>query len=491
MSNARNKTARLVRPFIMCIIAIAVYEATCTSDWISSYSYLNLDEFILPGNIKPEGYLGWLLEERDKSRPLQVDVHYRCQSGLGHQLLRFSAVYHLAMLYEFPRIWPTANPMCGGTIFTIYNYLLGPSKNLSAITQPLLVDVPYFNSGHDRRENIFRNRSLFQLPRSFPNLTFVNETTLSDEIQRSLIRGVDLNNQVRGYNKFRKENNFWGKDQSDYQFYEQLMLMFSHEHASTIRAAMDHTNFTKHTVFGLHIRAGNGEKGDFEHKLRGMHHIDQWLAYTMLLFCSYKEEHPHFFYEKPLMIFVGTDTPSVILKLQSVSEETCQIPVTSAPQVYPEDGSGVTYDTFATADEEKFYHCLNGWRDMFLDMYMFTQCNTVVAGTYSSFTQSAPLSYVMHKAKLHSHHLEKTTSSLGGGGHPHYFCEMGKTGQRMDCYDTLGSWMVSKTTALSWGDLDTLKQKVKYEVFFPDLGSIPGLAQLFDGTALIADESDV
>ena len=61
----------------------------------------------------------------------------------------------------------------------------------------------------------------------------------------------------------------------------------------------------------------------------------------------------------------------------------------------------------------------------------------------------------------------------------------------MDCYDTLGSWMVSKTTALSWGDLDTLKQKVKYEVFFPDLGSIPGLAQLFDGTALIADESDV
>ena len=182
------------------------------------------------------------------------------------------------------------------------------------------------------------------------------------------------------------------------------------------------------------------------------------------------------------MIFVGTDTASVIPKLQAASDDICQIPVTSAPQVYPEDGSGVSFMEFATGDKEKLGNCLNGWRDMFLDMYMFTQCNTVVAGTYSSFTQSAPLSYAMHKAKLHNHLLMNNTS-FGGDFHPHYFCEMGKTGKRMDCYDTLSSWLRRNDALVSWGDLDSSKQKVRHEVMYPDPVSGP---KMFQGTALMA-----
>ena len=124
-------------------------------------------------------------------------------------------------------------------------------------------------------------------PGTFPNLAFVNETTISDERKKSFKRYLSINNEVTGYSKGQIgqmhmgtrldemiQNNFWGKESSDFQLYEQMMLLFSHQHASTIQAAMEHTNFTQHTVFGFHIRAGNGEHGDFESKHRGMSNLD-------------------------------------------------------------------------------------------------------------------------------------------------------------------------------------------------------------------------
>ena len=74
-----------------------------------------------------------------------------------------------------------------------------------------------------------------------------------------------------------------------------------------------------------------------------------------------------------------------------------------------------------------------GWESQLLDMYMFTRANSVIAAKYSSFTQSAPLSYIFEKAK--------SNPELGNGTHPHYFCEFGSLGNYMDCFDNVQSWL--------------------------------------------------
>jgi len=57
--------------------------------------------------------------------------------------------------------------------------------------------------------------------------------------------------------------------------------------------------------------------------------------------------------------------------------------------------------------------------------------NTVIAGTYSSLPQSAPLTYMFQRAK------EKKDPNI----HPHYFCEVGSEGEYMDCYDNIRGWL--------------------------------------------------
>eukprot|EP00956_Cyclotella_meneghiniana_P018276 scaffold30310_cov50-Cyclotella_meneghiniana.AAC.4 len=407
-------------------------------------------------------------------------MYYRCQSGLGHQLARLSAAYHLAMLYKIPRIFPTSNPVCGGNIFTIHNFLLGPYNTSSETVAPLLVDVPY-----NEDSNLFRkNRTLFRLPTNFPNLTL---TTVPNVESQSLRLDVNFNNEVAGYTSLVYnpqydhliQNEFWGKDKSDYQLYSQFMDMFSQTHADQIKMVMEKIKFQQHTVFGLHIRAGNGETGDFTKKDRGIGDIDNWLIHVARVLCDYEKQNRHFFHDNPLMIFVSTDTASIIPKLQSVSNHECQIPYVSADQDYPEEGVGVSYLAYAgrRVDQET---CLNGWRDMVLDMYMLSQCNTVIAGTYSSFTQTAPLSFVFRKAGLYNHQMTNSSRI-----HPHYFCEMGISGDRMDCFDNLSSW-IKLVPVIVWGNLNGTKHFQRATVEFPVDGesSNASITKFFENTVL-------
>ena len=424
-------------------------------------------------------YLKWLEAARHQSTNLTLEeepirLMYRAMNGLGHQLVRLSSAYHLAMLYRIPRVWPTENPVCGGTIFTLFTHLIGPGQ--------LIVDIPFFGD-----DNLFRNQSLFPLPHGWPDLSLVNETDfhssrIGDSQVITLKRDVNLNNEVPGYSHSKGrlwstegdlyENNFYGKQQTDYQMYHQLMLLFEHKHKTRIEEVLKMTKFESHTVFGLHVRSGNGESGDFQRKNRGMLDLDGWLTRAVHLFCDYRDKNSHYFTKKPLMIFVGTDTGSVIPKLHVLSKATCQIPFVSAEQAYPEEGQSVTWSKRYN-DGEK---CLKGWEDMFLDMYFFTRCNSVMAGTYSSFTQSAPLSFIMHKAKLqlvkgHHHRL-----------HPNFFCDIGVDGQRMDCATTLVEWL-RQTPNMTWGNLTARKQAMKHEITFPLIGVGPIGA--FEGTLMM------
>ena len=430
-----------------------------------------------------EEYISWLQEQRNETKyptgghnqpPL---IMYRAVDGLGHQLLRMSSLYHLAMMYQIPKIFPTVNPYCGGLIFDIYGHLIGEGQ--------LLVNIPFFGNN-----NLFRNRTLFKLPPSWPRLEIVNETELSNETRKSLKRQLNIINEIPGYghsntwgihkefNANNFHNNFWGKDISDYQFYSQLMLLFQQRHNKRILDIVQRTRFEEHTVFALHVRAGNGEKGDFAVKKRGFANLDEWITSAIRLLCDYKGNHTDYFTAKPLMIYVGTDTGSVVPKLQNASQHTCNIPIVSADQAYPDEGNSVSYkqqyeDANATHSSNK---CLKGWEDMMLDMYFFTKCNTVVTGSYSSFTQSAPMSFILHRAK---------SNSKNSNQHPSYFCDMSADGTRMDCYDTLRRWLEQNSTFI-WGDENGSRAVFREEVAFPNMWrSVGEIRNLFKNTVLV------
>ncbi len=424
--------------------------------------------------VDDEAYLKWLQEARFQSLNLSsieepFRILYRAMCGLGHQLGRLSSAYHLAMLYRIPRVWPTENPVCGGTIFTIYNHLIGEGQ--------LIIDVPFFGES-----NLFRDRSLFSsLPHGWPNLKLLTDNNRTSATTPK--RDINLNNEVPGYGHaidnlwpsqgYLYEQNFYGKEQTDYQMYHQLMLLFEHRHNVRIQNFLERTRFNEHTAFGFHVRTGNGEGGDFKRKGRGMNDVEGWLKNVVHLLCDYKDKHSHYFTKKPLMVYVGTDTGSVVHKLQAASNATCHIPFVSSDQTFFEEGNSVTW-SHKYDDNTK---CLKGWEDMFLDMYLFTRCNSVIAGTYSSFTQTAPLSFIMQKAKQWNEKHHRVN-------HPHYFCDVGVDGRRIDCATTLTEWL-RQTPHMTWGEVNATKQSMKHEITFPLLNQGKGIAGLFEGTLMM------
>ena len=215
--------------------------------------------------------------------------------------------------------------------------------------------------------------------------------------------------------------------------------------------------------------------------------MDQWVPNAIKLLCDYKEEYEEqYFQTKPLMIYVGTDTGSVIPKLQAASANSCQIPFVSAQQAYPEEGQSVS---FSYKYGKNYDQCLTSWKDQFLDMYMFTHCNTIIGAAYSSFTQAAPLSFVFQKAasaqrrnrrKEEQNQSANNTTQQPKYHHPHYFCGMGIDGRRIDCYDDWKAWIQQDNAKEhAFGDLNAPKQRSRHELPFPSKSSSTELETAF------------
>jgi hypothetical protein len=161
--------------------------------------------------------------------------------------------------------------------------------------------------------NIFQNRTLFILPTFFPDLRYV---TAHAELKSA----VNIDNNVPGYapgygrvfdlqrSNNMIQNEYWGKEESDYLMYSQFIDLFSQKHFDRIQTVIEQINFEQHTVFGLHVRAGNGETGQFMINNRGIRDLNSWLINIMDVLCDYRSRHSQYFHEYPLMIYVATDT---------------------------------------------------------------------------------------------------------------------------------------------------------------------------------------
>ena len=192
-----------------------------------------------------------------------------------------------------------------------------------------------------------------------------------------------------------------------------------------------HQYFDNYTVIGLHVRAGNGEKGDFKQKKRvildvrsWIHNVAQELIRLSLTFSS------------PPRLFVATDTPSIITGLQEALKNTT-ITVIEYMQNRPAEGTGVLFgENFR---QNAFQgECLGHWKNALMDLMIISHADVVISGRPSSFTQSLPMSVALAKAK----HLRKV---------PYTYCEMNPSGSETRCYQDFQEWCCNGTTKFHMG----------------------------------------
>jgi hypothetical protein len=157
-----------------------------------------------------------------------------------------------------------------------------------------------------------------------------------------------------------------------------------------VRAFTNEHSFSERLVFGIHIRSGNGENGDFTLKKRGFHDIDSWIenrALSLSRLASKMRSNRSL--SKPPLLFVATDETAVVDKLTNTTKPH-GFSTVSFPQRRPEEGTGVSYKSAYKGES-----CHESWVAQFIDSIILGVSDVVVAGRYSSFTQAIPLFTVL------------------------------------------------------------------------------------------------
>jgi hypothetical protein len=409
-----------------------------------------------------------LNRQRNRTKPDEEDLQLviRGVMGLGHRLTRLAAAFHMTKAVNYSHLIVSWGWECGINS----------------------------NGDPDIFDNLFGKGPLVVKPAPpnrpvFPNLSVVRRTT-----QNSTNKLVRIINDIPGYmvagarsssiniDDVRKHH-FYDKLASDFEFYSQLIALFRfHEQ---VRDFMRRHEFDKHTIVGLHVRTGNGEKGDFVKKRRGIVDVDGWVQNASFLLRTFSQN-----LTKSAKIFLATDTPGLAEKLANA---TRSLPFIVVDQARPAVGTGVSY----VNNWNKKDDCHNGWISQFMDMVLLSLSDVVISGRYSSFTQSMPLVMMLgSKAAatddVKRNGLNKTSS---GGNDEEYlrsrmdprnpsnvFCEMGKAANGMHCYDDFFEWEShGKNTAFGTPDDDFSRQN---HILAPRVDVLEIFEKLFNGTVL-------
>ena len=284
-------------------------------------------------------------------------VDYRACCGLGHRLIRMANAHHVA-------------------------------KKMSFELKP---DWGYCGKEEAEGANIFDH--LF-LPQSLDELAYVNST------HQHLFFG----NEVAGYEAAGVP---WkgvchihdDKIETDFEMYTSLRNRFRERHAVD-RFVEQH--FAGRTVLGIHIRAGNGEAGHFNHSARAIQGTpQQWisnLVTNMLLHLEAARQNATRPIPPPIL-YVASDTQQYIDLLKARLKG--YMPVVYLAQDRPKQGEGVFFGEFAQQNkaqrESDQKTCLQRWTSTVHDMMLLSYADVLIAGKPSSFTQSLPLSMVFGK----------------------------------------------------------------------------------------------
>lgn len=307
----------------------------------------------------------------------QSKLYHVGQFGLGHRLSKLSASYHLAT-----------------------HQLLNVS----------LLEL-HWGSCQTAEKDIFA--FLFgthQLPLTTATTTATTTTSNQQQEKTILIRndvagyyaGQNYKNAHRPLPRAHVRNVWLPKLlQIDPQLFRDLLQRFERQHPDVLEFQKD---WEKYTVIGLHIRAGNGEGDHFQQAKRGvggdLHDFVQGV-------CQLLVQLP---VSKPSLLFVATDTPSVIEMLRKGCSSSFEVRVLPQPRVATK---GVSYQAWKTGEV-----CFQGWRASMMDMALLAKSDILVAGMRSTFTQILPRSLCPQ------------------------FCEVDVTGRRMTCFTNQTEWLL-------------------------------------------------
>jgi hypothetical protein len=269
---------------------------------------------------------------------------------------------------------------------------------------------------------------------------------------------------------------YYGKDVSDVEMYQFLIQQFQHK--DRIEQLKELYEWSERPMrVGLHIREGNGEQGDFMEKNRGITGISemQWISNVASLIHNFtlsasNDNKSHATASKlPPLIFLATDSSNVtdlVNRLQqrlndaaAASESDTIVPqvVTAMNQPRVPGGKGVSFQyQFQTKEL-----CIDSWIAQFIDQILLGESDVVLAGQYSSFTQTIPLSLQFEKtAKGES--IDDNNNNMTG-----LVCNVGTHATILECFDNLEDWMRKKSRIPLFGDPDGPKQAYKNLIMMP------------------------
>eukprot|EP00527_Entomoneis_sp_CCMP2396_P005109 CAMPEP_0198149082 /NCGR_PEP_ID=MMETSP1443-20131203/44991_1 /TAXON_ID=186043 /ORGANISM="Entomoneis sp., Strain CCMP2396" /LENGTH=617 /DNA_ID=CAMNT_0043814005 /DNA_START=98 /DNA_END=1951 /DNA_ORIENTATION=+ len=349
--------------------------------------------------------------------------------GLGHRLSKLAAAYHFVrgqagyqQMQQKQKSWPVTHlevlwGSCDNTTdesgLDIFTYLFGNNKiHAGGLLSDSLDHKGITSSG--------------------------TSTSLMDRYHQA--KSIIIRNDVAGYYAGQVYKNaripllqlpldLWqSKLDSDLVLFQYLLSSFDRQHGSTTVAPFQKQHdWDNYFVVGLHVRAGNGEREHFEQAQRQIHHetFYQNLVQTIRTFL---ESQANFLPSKPPLIFLATDTASVLEQLRH-RFGSWDIPVVSVPQPRVAPKQGVSYSAWTAGSQ----HCWQGWLYSMVDMALLAKSNVVVAARRSTFTQILPLSIVL-----------KDNQDSGGiisEQNKFRFCEASESGQSMTCFATRDTWL--------------------------------------------------
>lgn len=313
-----------------------------------------------------------------QERNLTSSIEFVGCCGLGHRLARMAAAAHIAadLGGHFFGYWG-----CCDDVTSVYHHLFG--------TEPLVVGPILERSPSDKSQH--------------HHLQFVIETPGMSIVKQ---KGKSVQNLC----PVRPE-----KIVSDYLFYSQLR---DHYQKKANIDAFINQHFRGKTAIGIHIRGGNGEKGDFKAKKR---QIDDEHAFTQMLSQSIRQlVDTKLRGRDPPVLFVATDTHVFVGLLREALKDI--MPVLDMPQIRPEPGKGVFFGEIKNV-KKTGSACLDGWDGAVKDMILLSHADVLLIPKASSFTQTMPASLVMGKPNRI----------------PEPFCELA-TDDSWTCFDHVGNW---------------------------------------------------
>lgn len=376
---------------------------------------------------------GQLLLQFSQVGGLEYYIEYRASKGLGHRLTRAAAAYHSEFrLYRLNSVFPALE--FNLLLTNLSSILCAPVANrLGVGLRQYWGECPAWNSnstlGVDVWDHLFESQTTGLESRVWSG----REKSQSENAGQYLT----ISNEVPGYKpyatrKLRESSLARSLFESNMEFYRALRHRFVANHFDILRSFVTsdeegrkYIDRSKYIVIGLHVRAGNGEFGEFVEKKRVIENSKSWIEQMVPIVVRYIEGELHTAIrgeggKKQPLIFVATDTPSILqsIRLQFAENE---IEVTYNPH----NLDNTTGPSYLVKDRK----CLKAWELQMIDMVLLSLSDVIVAGRYSSFVQTMPLSLLFSDRR----------NNKMVGNYP--YCELEADATSMSCFRTLQGWM--------------------------------------------------